>query len=81
MELKDYADFLVKSICKEKDLVKVSQYESEEEGIILDVLIPENEMGAVIGKDGRNAKAIRTLLNAYAYIHELGKIKVNIDSF
>ena len=81
MELKEYADFLVKSICKEKDLVKVSQYESEEEGIILDVLIPENEMGAVIGKDGRNAKAIRTLLNAYAYIHELGKIKVNIDSF
>ena len=81
MELKDYADFLVKSICKEKDLVKVSQYESEEEGIILDVLIPENEMGAVIGKDGRNAKAILTLLNAYAYIHELGKIKVNIDSF
>ena len=81
MELKDYADFLVKSICKEKDLVKVSQYESKEEGIILDVLIPENEMGAVIGKDGRNAKAIRTLLNAYAYIHELGKIKVNIDSF
>ena len=81
MELKDYADFLVKSICKENDLVKVSQYESEEEGIILDVLIPENEMGAVIGKDGRNAKAIRTLLNAYAYIHELGKIKVNIDSF
>ena len=71
----------MKSICKEKDLVKVSQYESEEEGIILDVLIPENEMGAVIGKDGRNAKAIRTLLNAYAYIHELGKIKVNIDSF
>ena len=76
----DYCKAL-QSICKEKDLVKVSQYESEEEGIILDVLIPENEMGAVIGKDGRNAKAIRTLLNAYAYIHELGKIKVNIDSF
>ncbi len=80
MEITKYAEFLVKSICKEADLVKVSSYESDE-GIILDILIPESSMGAVIGKDGRNAKSIRTLLLAYAYIHELGKIKVNIDAF
>ena len=80
MEITNYAEFLVKSICKEADLVKVSSYESDE-GIILDILIPESSMGSVIGKEGRNAKAIRTILLAYAYIHELGKIKVIIVGF
>ncbi len=80
MKIQEYAEVLVKSICKEPDLVKVSEYESEE-GIILDILVLESDMGAVIGKDGRNAKAIRTMLNLFAYIHELGHIKVNIDSF
>ena len=81
MDIVNYAEFLVKSICKEADLVKVSQYESEDEGILVDILIPESSMGSVIGNDGRNAKAIRILLNAFAYIHKLGPIKVTIDAF
>ncbi len=80
MNITEYAEVLVKSICKEADLVKVSQYESEE-GLLIDIMIPTSSMGSVIGKDGRNAKAIRTLLNAYAYLHNLGQIKVNIDAF
>ena len=81
MDIVSYAEVLVKSICKEADLIKVSQYASDEEGILVDIMIPESSMGSVIGKDGRNAKAIRTLLNAYAYLHNLGQIKVNIDAF
>ena len=81
MDIASYAEVLVKSICKEADLIKVSQYASDEEGILVDILILESSMGSVIGKDGRNAKAIKTLLNAYAYIHKLGPIKVTIDAF
>ena len=80
MNITEYAEVLVKSICKESDLINVSQYESEE-GLLIDIMIPTSSMGSVIGKDGRNAKAIRTLLNAYAYLHNLGQIKVNIDAF
>jgi len=80
MNLVEYAEFLVKSICKEADMVKVSSYSSEED-TILDILVPESAMGSVIGKSGRNAKALRTVIQAYAYVNHLGHIKINIDSF
>ncbi len=80
MDLVSYTEYLVKSICKEADLVKVSSYDGEDK-TILEVLVPEKTMGSVLGKDGRNIKAIRTLVNAYAYLHELGRIELNIDSF
>ncbi len=80
MNIVEYTEFLVKSICKEKDLVKVTSYEGEEK-TVLEVLVPESSMGSVLGRDGKNAKSIRTLVNAYAYLHELGRIELNIDSF
>ena len=48
---------------------------------ILDILIPESAMGSVIGKSGRNASALRTLIQAYAYVNKTGKVKINIDAF
>ena len=81
MDIVSYVEFLVQSICQDAQLVKVSSYESEEDGLILDVLIPESSMGAVIGVGGRNAKAIRTMVAAYAYLHKLGKVKVNMEAF
>ena len=81
MSIVEYAEFLVKGICKEPDLVKVSSYDGEEEITILDILIPEDAMGSVIGKSGRNANALRTLIQAYAYVNKTGKLKINIDSF
>ena len=81
MNIVEYAEFLVKSICKEPDLVKVSSYTGEEDMTILDILIPESAMGSVIGKSGRNASALRTWIQAYAYVNKTGKVKINIDAF
>lgn len=81
MDIVEYTEFLVKSISPSSDMVKVSSYQSEEEGLILEVLVPEDSMGAVIGREGRNAKALRTIIQAYAYLKEIGHVKVNIDSF
>ena len=38
-------------------------------------------MGAVIGKCGKNAKALRTIILAHAYLNHIKNIKINIDSF
>lgn len=81
MNIVEYTEFLVKSICKEPDLVKVSTYTGDDEITMVDILVPESTMGAVIGKAGRNAKALRTLIQVFAYNNEIGKVKVNIDSF
>ncbi len=81
MDIVEYTEFLVKRICSDCDMVKVSCYTGESEKTILDVLVPENIMGAVLGKGGRNIKAIRTLVNAYAYLHKMGRVEIHIESF
>ena len=45
------------------------------------MIVASEDMGAVIGKQGKNAKAIRTLIQAHAYLNDIKRVKVNIDSF
>ena len=53
MNLVEYTEYLVKSICKEPDMVKVSSFGGEDDAVILEIIVPENDMGAVIGKNGK----------------------------
>jgi predicted RNA-binding protein YlqC (UPF0109 family) len=81
MNIKEFTEYLVKSIVSEPDMVKVSEFSGEDDSIILEVIVCESDRGTVIGKSGNTAKAIRTLVQAHAYILGLKKIKINIDSF
>ena len=80
MNLVEYTEFIIKSICNEPDLVRVQSFQ-EEEVTILEIMVPESSMGAVIGKSGKVAQSIRTLVQAYAYLNKLGKVRVNIEAF
>ncbi len=80
-ELTDFTLCLVKDLVKEPDMVSVQEFGSDDDGIILEVIVHEDDMGSVIGKAGKVAGAIRTLVQAYAYTHNLNKVKINIDSF
>lgn len=80
-ELIDFTSTLVKNLVKEPDMVSVQEFSSDDDGIMLEVIVHESDMGAVIGRSGKMANAIRTLIQAYAYTHNLNKIKINIDSF
>ena len=81
MGIVEYTLFLVKSIAKESDMVSVKEIGNDEEVIHLEVLVKDTDMGAVIGKSGINAKSIRTLVQAYSYLHDKKKVIINIDSF
>ena len=80
MNLVEYTEFIIKIICQEPDLVRVQSFQ-EEEVTILEIMVPESSMGAVIGKSGKVAQSIRTLVQAYAYLNKLGKVRVNIEAF
>lgn len=80
-ELIDFTLSIVKNLVKEPEMVSVQEFGSDDEGIILEVIVHESDMGSVIGKSGKIAGSIRTLIQAYAYIHNLNKVKINIDSF
>ncbi len=81
MSITEYTEFLVKSIVKNPDMVKVQLFESEEESPIVEIIVHDEDKGAVIGKSGKTASAIRTLVQAYAYLNKMPKVKINIDSF
>lgn len=81
MELVEYTEFLVKNIVKEPDMVKVQSFGGDEEATILEIIVHESDLGAVIGKKGKMVNAIRTMVQAYAYLRGIKNVKINIDSF
>ena len=81
MDLVGLTEFLVKSIAKEPDMVSVKEFENNDEEIVIQVLVSENDIGVVIGKGGKNANAVRTIVHASSYINNQKRVKINIDSF
>ena len=80
MNLVEFAETIVRKLVKEPDLVKVQEFSSDEDTTI-EILVSEDDMGRVIGKRGKIATSIKTLIQAKAYNDGLKKVKVNIDSF
>ena len=80
MNLIEFSELIVKKLVKEPDLVKVQEFEDENETVI-EIVVAEADMGRVIGKRGKIANSIKTLIQAKAYNDGNNKVKVNIDSF
>lgn len=80
-ELKVFTEELVKSLVLEPDLVKVQDFEDEDGQPIIEIMVSSTDIGKVIGKGGKMAKAIRTLVQATAYNKGIKRVKINIDSF
>jgi uncharacterized protein len=56
-------EHVTKALVDAPDQVTVSQIEEEGE-IVLELTVAESDLGKVIGKSGRTARALRTLLSA-----------------
>ncbi len=70
---------IVSGLVEKPEAVTVTVDQPNEEGVIVYHLkVAENDMGRVIGKQGRIAKAIRTVMRAAASRNEQ-KIAVEID--
>ena len=62
---KELVEFVVKSLVDRPEEVSVTVIEGEK-STILELHVAEDDVGKVIGKQGRIAKAIRTILSASA---------------
>ena len=56
-------------------------FETEGEDPIIEKIVHHDDFGAVIGKGGKIATSLRTVIQAYAFLHKMPKVKVNNDSF
>ncbi len=61
--MKELVEFIAKSLVDYPDEVNVSEKETEI-GLILELKVAQLDLGRIIGKHGRTAKAIRTVLNS-----------------
>lgn len=60
---KDLIEFIAKSLVQNPDEVSVTEVEGER-GPVLQLKVAEEDIGKIIGKYGRIAKAMRTVLGA-----------------
>ena len=62
-ELKDLIEYVGKSLVDMPDEVKVNEITGEQTTVI-ELKVDKSDLGKVIGKQGRTARALRTILNA-----------------
>ena len=81
MDLVELTSYLIKSLVKDPESVSVKQFETDDDTILIEVLVSSDEIGAVIGKNGKIANSIRTIVQASSYLNGNKRVKINIDSF
>jgi predicted RNA-binding protein YlqC (UPF0109 family) len=64
-ELKELIEYIVKALVDNPEKVEVKEI-SGEKSIIYELKVGEGDLGKVIGKEGRTAKAVRTIITAAA---------------
>lgn len=78
MELVELTEYIVGQLLVDVDF-KIEN--KEENGFsIITVLVPEDAMPKVIGRGGKIANSIRTIVQALAYTKKLGRVRINIDT-
>ena len=82
MDLVELTEFIIRSIVNDEEAVSVKEFDSEDENtMVIQVVVAEEDMGRVIGKNGKCANAIRTLVQASSALKDNKYIKINIDKF
>ena len=64
--VKNVVEYIVNQIVEDTKSVKVDVADSEDENVTIEVRTSPDDMGRVIGKRGRVARAIRTVAQAAA---------------
>jgi predicted RNA-binding protein YlqC (UPF0109 family) len=64
--VRDLLDFLARSLVAEPDAVQVTEVEEIDGEVVLEVEVAEDDLGRVIGRGGRVANALRTVMKAAA---------------
>ena len=82
MNLVELTETIIKKIVSDPESVSVKEFETEEENTTqIEVLISNDDMGKVIGKNGKIINSIRTIVQASSSLEDNKKVKINVDSY
>ncbi len=63
--MRELVEFIAKSLVEDPEQVDINEVEGDKTTII-ELKVAQEDMGKIIGKQGKTARAIRTILNATA---------------
>ena len=82
MDLVALTETIIKSLVTDPDGLSVKEFETEEENTIqIEVLISADDMGKVIGKNGKTINSIRTIVQASSSLGDNKRVRINVDSY
>jgi uncharacterized protein len=75
--VKDLLEYLAKGLVEHPDAVRVTEVEEDDGTIVLELSVDEDDYGSVIGRGGRTASALRTVVKVAA-VKERRRVFVDI---
>ena len=82
MDLVVLTETIVKKLVTDPESVSVKTFETEEENEVqIEILVPSDEMGRVIGKNGKIINSVRTIVQATSSLGDNKKVRINVDSY
>ncbi len=82
MNLVELTEAIIKRLVADSETVSVKEFDTEEENTVqIEVLIQEDDMGRVIGKNGKVISGIRTVVQASSSLYDNKKVKINVSSY
>jgi predicted RNA-binding protein YlqC (UPF0109 family) len=75
--MKELLEYLARQLVDEPDKVEVEQFNEDDGTVVLELAVAEDDYGKIIGKGGRTANALRTVVKAAA-VKEGRRVLVDI---
>ena len=75
--MKELLEYLARQLVDEPDEVEVEQFDEDDGTTVLELAVAEDDYGKIIGKGGRTANALRTVVKAAA-VKEGRRVLVDI---
>ena len=64
--MKELLEYLARALVDDPGAVEVEQFEEEDGTVVLELAVGDDDYGKVIGRGGRTAQALRTMVKAAA---------------
>ena len=64
--MKELLEYLARGLVEHPDEVRVTEVREDDDTVVLELSVDQDDYGSVIGRGGRTASALRTVLKAAA---------------
>lgn len=73
---------IVSKLVMDSEAVSVRELETTEENLVhVEIVVAQEDLGRVIGKNGRTIQSIRNVVQASSNLNEKKRIRIDVDSY